>query len=64
MEAFDPALLPESTRKLVVDVSERMQVPPDFAAATLVLCVAGVVNRRATIQPKVQDASWIVVPNL
>jgi putative DNA primase/helicase len=29
-----------------------------------VLCLAGAVNRRATIQPKVQDTSWIVIPNL
>jgi putative DNA primase/helicase len=64
VEEFDPALLPESMCSLVIDVSERMQVPADFAAATLVLCLAGAVNRRATIQPKAQDASWIVVPNL
>jgi putative DNA primase/helicase len=64
VEPFDPELLPESLRHLVVDISERMQVPMDFPAAALVLCLAGAVNRRATIQPKVKDTSWIVVPNL
>ena len=28
------------------------------------LCLAGVVSRRAVIQPKARDASWVVVPNL
>jgi putative DNA primase/helicase len=36
----------------------------DYAALVMVLCLAGAVNRRATIQPKAQDDSWIVVPNL
>jgi putative DNA primase/helicase len=30
----------------------------------MVLCLAGTVNRRAAIQPKAEDTSWIVVPNL
>jgi putative DNA primase/helicase len=61
---FDPELLPESLRRLVVDVSERMQTPLDFAAVVAVLSLAGVTNRRALIQPKAADASWTVVPNL
>src|SRR5215469_6401155 len=36
----------------------------DYAAVVMVLCLAGAVNRRATIQPKAHDSSWIVVPNL
>jgi putative DNA primase/helicase len=61
---FDPELLPESLRPLVVDVSERMQTPLDFAGVVAVLSLAGVTNRRALIQPKAVDASWTVVPNL
>ena len=64
MQMFDLALLPESLRPLVKDVSERMQVPLDYPAVAAVLCIAGVTNRRATIQPKAEDASWVVVPNL
>jgi len=30
----------------------------------MVLCLAGAVNRRATIQPKANDTGWVVVPNL
>ena len=64
VRAFDDKLLPVSFRPLVVDLAERMQVPMDYPAISLVLCLAGVVNRRALIQPKEQDSGWVVVPNL
>jgi len=64
VETFSDELLPVSCRSLVGDVSERMQVPIDYPAVVVVLALAGVVNRRATIQPKANDPSWIVVPNL
>ena len=64
VEPFSEELLPISFRPLVRDVSERMQVPIDYPAAAIVLCLAGTVNRRAVIQPKAHDTSWIVVPNL
>ncbi len=64
VEAFCEDLLPVSFRPLVRDVANRMQVPMDYPAAAVVLCLAGAVNRRAVIQPKALDAGWIVVPNL
>jgi putative DNA primase/helicase len=64
VDPFSEDLLPDSFRALVADVADRMQVPIDFPATTLTLCLAGVVSRRATIQPKASDSSWIVVPNL
>jgi Protein of unknown function (DUF3987) len=62
--AFDPRLLPESLLPIVQDTADRMQVPIDFPAVAAVMCLAGVVNRRAAIQPKRADASWLVIPNL
>jgi hypothetical protein len=62
--AFDEELLPDSFRPLVADVSERMQIPWDFPSAAMVVCLAGVVNRRATIQPKSCDIGWVVPLNL
>jgi putative DNA primase/helicase len=41
-----------------------MKVPLDYPAVVAVLCLAGVTARRARVQPKLQDKSWIVVPNL
>jgi hypothetical protein len=64
VQAFSEELLPESLRGLVVDTAERMQVAVDIPAAMIVLCLAGAVNRRAMIQPKVHDTGWVVVPNL
>jgi hypothetical protein len=61
---FDPALLPTSLREMVLDVSERMQVPLDYPAAAAVAALAGVVGRRALIRPKQEDTTWEVVPNL
>src|SRR2546422_3453024 len=62
--SFDLRWLPESFRSWVADVAERMQVPVDFPAVIAVLCLAGAVNRRARIRPKVWDGSWAAVPNL
>lgn len=64
VDRFSEELLPVSLRPLVADVAERMQVPMDYPAVVMVLALAGAVNRRATIQPKASDTSWIVVPNL
>lgn len=50
---FNGDLLPTNLRPLVEDVAERLQVPPDFPAASAIVALAGVVNRRALIQPKV-----------
>jgi putative DNA primase/helicase len=61
---FDLELMPESLRPLVKDVAERMQVPLDFPAVAAVATLAGLTNRRAVIQPKQNDDTWIVVPNL
>jgi hypothetical protein len=64
VEPFRAALLPEVFRATVEDLSERMQVPLDLPAAAAMLCLAGAVNRRARIQPKRRDSTWVVVPNL
>jgi hypothetical protein len=61
---FDLELMPESFRPLVKDVAERMQVPLDFPAVAAIATLAGVTNRRAVIQPKRNDDTWTVVPNL
>jgi len=62
--ALDLAMLPDSLRGLVEDISDRMQTPADFAAAVAIVALAGVVGRRAQVQPKVQDSGWQVIPNL
>jgi len=62
--ALERDLLPQSFLPLVEDVSERMQTPFDYAAASAIVALAGCVNRRAIMQPKAEDTSWQVIPNL
>jgi Protein of unknown function (DUF3987)/Domain of unknown function (DUF3854) len=64
VETFSLEFLPLSFRPLVEDVSERMQTPMDYAAASAIIGLAGCVNRRALVLPKREDLSWSVVPNL
>jgi hypothetical protein len=64
VQAFTPELLPQSFLPLIEDTSERMQTPMDYAAASVIVALAGCVNRRATMQPKAEDTAWLVVPNL
>jgi hypothetical protein len=58
VSSLDLDCLPPSFRPLVKDVSERMQTPPDFAAATAIGALAGCVSRRVIVEPKAKDASW------
>jgi len=60
---LDPTMLPEPLRGWIVDVSERMQIPPDFAAAGAVVVAGSLIGRKVGIHPRRQD-DWLVVPNL
>jgi hypothetical protein len=60
---LDPAMVPEPLRGWIVDVSERMQIPLDFAAAGAVVVAGSLIGRKLGILPKRQD-DWLVVPNL
>jgi hypothetical protein len=61
---FDPQFLPLSFRPLITDISYRMQIPAEMAAAAILCGLAGCVNRRAFIRPKRRDKSWRVWLNL
>ena len=63
VDPLDPAMLPEPLCGWIVDVSERMQIPPDFAAAGAVVVAGSLIGRKVGIHPKRQD-NWLVVPNL
>lgn len=60
---FDVQLLPEALRGWVVDISERMQCPPDFAAVGALAALSSLIGARAVVAPKARD-DWRVVPNL
>jgi hypothetical protein len=61
---LDPDIIPERFRPWVVDLAERMQIPPDYIAAAQVIAAGSLIGRQVAIQPKCQDSDWLVVPNL
>jgi putative DNA primase/helicase len=60
---LDPVMIPEPLRGWLVDLSERMQIPPDFAAVGAVVVTGSLIGRKVGIHPKRHD-DWLVVPNL
>ncbi len=63
VERFVPELLPAVIREYVLDIADRQQSPPDFAAIAALCGLAAVVGNRVRIRPK-QNDDWEVVPNL
>lgn len=60
---LDIKLVPAPLRKFVLDISERLQVPPDYPATSLMAAVGSVIGRQCAIRPKQFD-DWMVLPNL
>jgi hypothetical protein len=60
---FDAELLPEALRDYALDVADRQQSPPDFAAVAGICGLAALAGNRVRIRPK-QNDDWEVVPNL
>lgn len=56
-------MIPESLRPWIMDVSDRMQIPPDFAAVAAIVSAGVVIGRQCGIYPKQYD-NWLVVPNV
>lgn len=60
---FKEEMLPDVLRDWIMDCAERMQIPPDFLAASSVVVLGSVIGRKIGILPKAQD-DWLVIPNL
>lgn len=56
-------LIPRPFRNWILDVSERMQVLPDFIAPMMIVVAASVIGRQIAIRPKEND-SYEVIPNI
>ena len=63
VKAFDPELLPDALRDYVMDVSDRQQAPPDFAAVAGLCGIAAIAGNEVRIKPKAHD-DWEIVPNI
>ena len=61
--SFDDEFLPRSIAPWVLDISERMQCPPDFLGASAMVGLSAVLGRKIGIRPQ-RNTDWIEVPNL
>jgi hypothetical protein len=55
-------IVPDVFREFVKDVSDRMQCPPDYVAASMMVMAGTVTGAGCGIRPKKHD-DWLVVPN-
>lgn len=60
---LDAVMIPEPLRGWLVDIADRMQIPPDFSTAAAVVALGSIIGRGCGIYPKRHD-DWLVVPNL
>ena len=63
VEPFASELLPAVLGDYVLDVADRQQAPPDFAAVAALCGLAACLGNKVRIRPK-QNDDWEVVPNL
>lgn len=58
-----PDMIPAPLRGWLMDIADRMQIPPDFSTAAAVVALGAIIGRSCGIHPKRHD-DWLVVPNL
>lgn len=63
VKSLDPAMIPASIQKWLMDISDRMQIPPDFSTAAAIVALGSIIGRGCGIYPKRHD-DWMVLPNL
>lgn len=63
VEPFCAELLPDALRGWIMDIAERTQCPPDFAAVGAMVALGSVIGRKVGIRPKVRD-DWQECANL
>lgn len=63
VQKYDSDLLPGAIGDAVADVAYRMQCPPDFPAAAVLVALAALIGNKICIRPKCND-DWPILPNL
>lgn len=63
VKPFNQEMLPEAIKGWILDISERMQIPPDFSASSCIVVLSSLIGRKIGIFPKRKD-DWLVIPNL
>jgi putative DNA primase/helicase len=60
---FDMAFLPEAIGPWVLDISDRMQCPPDYVGIPATVAMGSLIGRRVGVRPQAKT-DWIEVGNL
>ena len=63
VEPLPLSIIPLPFRAWIKDVSDRMQCPPDFVAAGMLVMAGSIIGAGCGIRPKKND-DWMIVPNL
>jgi hypothetical protein len=63
VKPLEPIMIPVPLRGWLMDIANRMQIPPDFSTAAAVVALGAIIGRGCGIYPKRHD-DWLVVPNL
>jgi putative DNA primase/helicase len=63
VESLSQEMLPEALKGWIMDIADRMQIPPDFSAASCIVVLSSLIGRKIGIYPKRKD-DWLVIPNL
>ena len=63
VEPLPLSIIPAPFRPWIKDVSDRMQCPPDFVAAAMLVMTSSIIGAGCGIRPKKED-DWLVIPNL
>lgn len=63
VDALSDKMLPGSLAGWLGDISDRMQVPPEFGASAAIVGIGSLLSGRCVIRPKRHD-DWKVDPNL
>lgn len=63
VKPLHPEMIPLPLRGWLMDIADRMQIPPDFSAAAAIVALGSIIGRGCGIHPKRHD-DWLVVPNL
>lgn len=63
VQKMNEDLIPEPLKTWLLDVSHRMQTPPDFSTISAFVVFGSVIGSGCSIRPKQED-NWEVIPNL
>lgn len=63
VDLLSTELMPHALKPWFIDVSYRMQTPPDFVVVTSLVVLSSIIGASCTIRPKEFDC-WAVIPNL